>query len=213
MNVLVACEYSGVVREAFRAKGHNAVSCDLLPSDIPSEFHFKGDVFNFLKMNRNYDMLIAFPPCTYLTYSGMANWYDPGRAVKRIQAAMFFMRLMELPIERICIENPSGIMQAIFRKPDQIIHPYYFGEPQMKKTCLWLKNLPPLEYSLDNNLFFKKTATNKPPPSHISIRKKTGQIRKRYFTDSFNEKGRLRTSKEKSRTFQSIAAAMAEQWS
>lgn len=127
-------------------------------------------------------MAIFFPPCTYLTYAGMANWYDKGRAEKRIEAASFFMQCYNAPIQHICVENPQGIMDKIFRKHDQEIHPYYFGEPQMKRTHLWLKNLPLLQYRLQTDLFETKTASVKPLP-------KKG----RYFTDSTN-----RTSQERS---------------
>src|SRR5574337_326728 len=114
MKVLIACEYSGIVRDAFKAKGHEVWSCDILPSDIPGN-HFQCDVFEIIE-KANWELMIAFPPCTYLSYAGMANWYDEGRAMKRIKAAEFFMKLYDSKIPRICIENPFGIMNKIFRK-------------------------------------------------------------------------------------------------
>lgn len=208
MRVLVACEFSGRVRDAFVKRGHEAISCDYLESEKPGK-HYQGDVFDII--NDGFDMMIGFPPCTFLTYAGMGYWYDEGRAMKRIKAAEFFMQLWEAPINRICLENPFGIMSKIFREPDQVIHPYFFGEPQMKRTCLWLKNLPPLCYQLHDDLFSSKTATEKPAPDSVTVRKKTGQLKKRYFTDAFVH-GKLKTGHEKSRTFIAIAKAMAEQW-
>ena len=208
MRVLIACEYSGLVREAFRRLGHEALSCDLLPTEIPGN-HYQGNVFDIIK--EDWDLMIAFPPCTFLTYAGMGNWYDEGRAMLRIKAAEFFMKLWESPINKICIENPRGIMNKIFRTPDQVVHPYYFGDRDMKRTCLWLKNLPPLKYQLHDDLFSNRTAVDKPEPIRIEMRKKTGQIKKRYFTDAFID-GHFKSAYDKSKTFPSIANAMAEQW-
>jgi len=218
--ILVACEYSGIVRRAFAQLGWDAWSCDLLDTQMPTELcpdenlngwgnHIQGDALSVI--NYGWDLLIAFPPCTYLTYAGMRNWYDEGRAMKRIEAAKFFMQLYDAPIQHICIENPRGIMSKIFREPDMTIHPYYFGEPEMKRTCLWLKNLPKLEYRFTDDLFGLKTATEKPQPNRVEINKKTGRLKNRYFTDTIvNHK--LKTGLEKSKSFQSIANAMAEQW-
>ena len=207
LKVLVACEFSGIVREAFKAKGHDAWSCDLLPTEIPGQ-HIQGDVLEII--NNGWDMMIAHPPCTYLSYAGMRNWYDEGRAMKRIKAAEFFMKMYDAPIKHICVENPRGIMSKIFREPDMVIHPYYFGEREMKRTNLWLKNLPVLEYHLEDNLFGIKTATDKPEPVNVQLRK-TGRIKKRYFTDGISN-GKLKTEHEKSKSFQSISNAMAKQW-
>ncbi|MDR2823614.1 MAG: hypothetical protein LBB41_00270, partial [Prevotellaceae bacterium] len=235
-NVLVACEYSGRVRDAFENAGWNAWSCDILPTESEQTKragkHSQNDVFEFLNWcNKNnydipFDMLIAFPPCTYLTFAGHAPllWYDVDRVMKRIAAAQFFMELWNLPISHICIENPRGVMSNIYRAPDQYIHPYYFGERQMKRTGLWLKNLPKLKYTLDNNLFGEKvTATPKPQPIIKTMIKKTGRLKNRYFSDACDaannkllrdENGKLKfkTGHEKSLTFQCIADAMAEQW-
>lgn len=201
IRVLVACEYSGIVRDAFCQRGFDAWSCDVLDTESPGN-HIKGNVLDIL--NDDWDLMIAFPPCTYLTYAGMANWYDKGRAEKRIKAAAFFMSLYNSPIERVCIENPQGIMSKIFREPDMKFHPYYFGEREMKRTCLWLKNLPVLEYHLEDNLFGKKTSVDKPEPTLID---KNGG--KRYFTDSIRNK---KQGLMRSKTFQSVANAMASQW-
>jgi len=141
MRVLVACEFSGIVRDAFRHNGHDALSCDLLPTEEPGP-HYTGDVLNILDLN--WDLLIAHPPCTHLASSG-ARWFPEKRADGRQQEAIeFFLRLAEAPIPRIAIENPIGIMSSVYRKPDQIIQPWQFGHGETKATCLWLKNLPNL---------------------------------------------------------------------
>lgn len=205
--ILVGCEYSGVVRTAFSKLGWDAWSCDILPTEIPGN-HIQCDILDII--NDDWDMLIAFPPCTYLTYAGMKYWYDEGRAMKRIKAAEFFMKLYDAPVPHVCIENPQGIMNKIFREPDMIIHPYYFGEPEMKRTGLWLKNLPKLKYFLEDDLFQQKTATEKPKPNKIDI-KKNGKKQNRYFVDTISN-NHFKSGHERSKTFQSIANAMAEQW-
>lgn len=139
MKILVACEFSGTVRDAFRAKGHNALSCDLEPSEKPGP-HYQGDVRDIL--NDSWDMLIAFPPCTHLCASG-ARWFAEKRG-KQEQALTFVRYLMDAPIKRIAIENPIGIISTRIRRPDQIIQPWMFGHGETKTTCLWLKGLPPL---------------------------------------------------------------------
>lgn len=141
MNVLVACEFSGVVRSAFRARGHDAWSCDLLPAEDGSEFHFEGDVSDRLT---GWDIIIAHPPCTDLAVSG-ARWMAK-KGPERIAAALAFVRLlMNADCPRIAVENPVSIISTRIRKPDQIIQPWMFGHPETKATCLWLKNLPPLK--------------------------------------------------------------------
>lgn len=208
MRILLACEYSGIVRSAFESEGWDACSCDILPTELPGK-HYQGDVMDII--NDGWDMMIAFPPCTFLTYSGMNNWYDEGRAEKRIEAAKFFMQLYNSKVKHVCIENPQGVMSKIFRELDQTIHPYFFGERQMKRTSLWLKNLPKLKYQLKDDLFGYKTATEKPIPEAITFHKKSGKYKNRYFTDCFIV-GRLKTGKEKSKSFSSIATEMAKQW-
>lgn len=140
MRVLVACEYSGVVREAFRAKGHDAWSCDLLPAEDGSEFHFQCDVLDLLE--GGWDLMVAHPPCTHLAVSG-ARWFKD-KAVEQ-KAALYFVReLLDAPIPRIALENPISIISSRIRKPDQIIQPWQFGHGETKATCLWLKGLPKL---------------------------------------------------------------------
>jgi hypothetical protein len=138
--VLVACEFSGIVRSAFAAKGHDAWSCDLLPTERPGN-HIQDDVLKVL--NEGWDLMIAHPPCTYLAVSG-ARWFKERQTEQ--DAALFFVRaLMSSPISRICIENPISVISTRIRKPDQIIQPWQFGHGETKATCLWLKGLPKLE--------------------------------------------------------------------
>jgi hypothetical protein len=191
MNILIACEYSGVVREAFRAKGHNAYSCDLLESDIPSPYHVKCNVLDIL--NDNWDMMIAFPPCTHLAVSGARWWKD--KKEEQSKAVQFVKTLMDSSIDKICIENPIGHLSKAIRKPDQIVHPWMFGDPYSKATCLWLKNLPLL---VPTNVVSKGEkvtfSSGKSMPSWYNL--SPGPLR-----------GKLR-----SKTFQGLANAMADQW-
>jgi hypothetical protein len=141
IRVLVACEYSGVVRDAFTKAGCYAISCDLLPSESPGE-HYQGDVLDIL--NADFDLLVAHPPCTYLS-SAFGSYADhPYRVLKRLEAAAFFMKLYNADIPHICVENPRGVMPSIFRKWDQEVHPYFFGDAWRKRTCFWFKDLPAL---------------------------------------------------------------------
>jgi len=144
MKVLVACEYSGVVRDAFAKAGHDATSCDLLPSESPHGKHFKGDVMEILA--QDWDILIAHPPCTYLCVSGI-HWNNkrPERAAQTEDALKFVEALLGADIPKICLENPIGVISTRIRKPTQIIQPYQYGHDASKQTCLWLKNLPPLQ--------------------------------------------------------------------
>lgn len=143
MRILVACEYSGRVREAFRKLGHDAWSCDLLPSDDNSPYHIQGNVLEHL--NDGWDMMIAHPPCTHLAVSG-ARYFAEKIADGRQQEALdFVQQLLDAPIERIALENPISVISSKIRKPDQIIQPWMFGHGETKATCLWLKNLPKLE--------------------------------------------------------------------
>ncbi|MBA7499245.1 hypothetical protein ES704_01985 [subsurface metagenome] len=214
MKVLVACESSGVVREAFIKRGHNAWSCDLLPTKLPGN-HIQGDVLEVLK--NGWDLMIAHPPCTYLAVSG-AVWFDspryPNRRADQKKAIDFFMRLATAPINKICIENPVCIMSTIWRKPNQIIQPYFFGDEAKKTTCLWLKNLPPLRYGQEVQMALGEM---KPPQTDIVDEGeyfyfKSGARRMpKWLADA------LSLSKEKrqelrSKTFLGIADAMAEQW-
>lgn len=182
MRVLVACEFSGIVRDAFRARGHDAVSCDLLPCELDGP-HYQMDVRTILK-DCGWDLMIAHPPCTHLAVSG-ARWF-PGKRKEQAEALDFVRLLMNAPIERIAIENPVSIISSKIRKPDQIIQPWQFGHGEIKATCLWLKNLPPL---VPTKIVAGRTArVHRMPPS----------------SDRW---------KERSRTLQGIADAMAQQWS
>lgn len=201
MKVLIACEYSGTVRSEFEKLGHDAWSCDILPSDIPGK-HYQGSVLDIL--NDGWDLMIGHPPCTYLSFAGNRVWYTSGRAQKRLDALDFFLRLWESPINQICLENPMGIVDRVIEKHTQIVHPYYFGDREMKKTCLWLKNLPKLIHIKESDLFSQITHSEKPDPQ-FELVSKEGKIKKEYFTY-------CKTAHERSKTFPGIAKAMAEQW-
>ncbi len=180
MRVLVACEYSGTVRDAFAARGHDAWSCDLLPTERLGN-HIHGDVLQHL--HRNWDLMIAHPPCTHLAVSG-ARWFKD-KQIEQAEALDFVRRLLDATIPRIALENPISIISSRIRKPDQIIQPWQFGHGETKATCLWLKNLPKL---LPTNIVEGREARiHKMPPG----------------PDRW---------KERSRTFEGIAQAMAEQW-
>lgn len=195
MRVLVACEFSGVVRDAFRALGHDAVSCDLLPSEAPGP-HMQGDVRDLL-YGGDFDLMIAHPPCTYLTVAAN-GWHArrPERQPLREEAAEFFMLLYNAPIPRVCVENPVGVMSTLFRKPDQVIQPHWFGHPERKATCLWLRGLEPLQ------------ATNRVEPEQVKGLSPKG---KKYYSLNWLPAGPERW-KIRSRTFSGIAHAMATQW-
>ena len=208
MKVLIACEYSGIVRDAFIKLGHDAISCDILPTESPGP-HYQGDVLNIDIINNDFDLMIAHPPCTYLCVAGFHYSLKSSERMKKTKKAMqFFLSLYNSNIEKICIENPVGYINTNYRKPDQIIHPYYFGDRELKKTCLWLKNLFPLQHWNKDNLFFKQTHTEKPVPTKTIIRKtgsKAGQKYNYYWRQG-------RTGHERSKTFPGIAEAMAIQW-
>ena len=201
MKVLIACEFSGRVRDAFIKQGHDAVSCDLLPTESPGP-HYQGDVFDII--NKGWDMMIAHPPCTYLSYVANRVWNVAGRQKKREQAMQFFLDLFTADIPKKALENPVGYPNSVFRKPDQIIHPYYFGDPVKKRTCLWLQNLPVLDHAEHDTLFIRKTHVE-PRPFYISVKGKSV-----HFTEAVpNGPDR---SKIRSKTFPGIARAMAAQW-
>jgi len=187
---LVACEYSGRVRDAFLALGHDAMSCDLLDTDVPGP-HYKGDVFDII--GDGWDLMIAHPPCTDLAVSG-AKWFSEKRADGRQQASIdFFMRLATCGIPKTCIENPVGIMSTIYRKPDQIIQPWQFGHPEQKATCLWLEGLEPLR------------PTNDVHEAMMKLPKK--QRERLHYLPPGPDRWKLRSA-----TFPGIASAMADQW-
>lgn len=195
MKILIACEFSGIVREAFRSKGHDAWSCDLLPTEIPGQ-HIQGNILDYL--NKGWDLMIAHPPCTHLAVSG-ARYFKEKQADGRQQAALEFVKnLMNAPIGKICIENPVSIISTKIRKPDQIIQPFWFGDPHYKTTCLWLKNLS------------KLNATNIVEPE-FTVYKSTGKRVSKHHYDTFylpkEQRGKVRSI-----TFGGIAKAMADQW-
>jgi hypothetical protein len=158
MRVLVACEFSGVVREAFARKGHDAWSCDLLPSEIPGQ-HYQGDVKDILY--EHWDVMIAHPPCTHLAVSG-ARWFKEKQQEQR-DALAFVQLLLDAPIERIALENPISVISSKIRKPDQIVQPWQFGHGEVKATCLWLKSLPLLKPT--NVVAGREARVWKMPPS------------------------------------------------
>ena len=192
MNVLIACEYSGVVRTAFRKRGHNAWSCDLLPNEDNSNNHYQGNVLDVIDAYP-WDLMIAHPPCTHLAVSG-ARWFKDKEAEQK-DALDFVQRLMDAPIERIAIENPVSIISSRIRKPDQIVQPWMFGDEATKTTCLWLRGLPPLE------------PTKIVGKGERHITKSGKSLPKWYNLPPSPDRGKLR-----SRTFQGFADAMASQW-
>jgi hypothetical protein len=197
MRVLVACEYSGVVRDAFTRAGHYAASCDILPSESPLGDHYQCDVLTIL--DHDWDLMIAHPPCTYLCASGLHwNKRRPERAQQTEDALAFVRQLLDAPIARIALENPIGCISTRIRKPDQTIQPHQFGHDASKATCLWLKGLPPLT-----------------PTKHIAPRLVNG--RKRWGNQTDSGQNKLPPSadrwKIRSETYQGIADAMAKQWS
>lgn len=202
LRVLIACEFSGIVRDAFLARGHDAWSCDLLPSERDGN-HLQCDVLSVL--DQGWDLMVAHPPCTYLSYAATAHWNKPGRVFQRIEALLFFAKLWEAKIERICIENPKGCASPTIAKYTQEIQPWYFGDRDFKTTWLWLKNLAPLVHVKSETLFEPATHTARPKPYGYN---KNGKAI--HWCDSHtpsDDRGYARA-----KTFQGIANAMAEQW-
>lgn len=190
MKVMVACEFSGIVRTEFSRRGHQAISCDFLPSDDGGP-HIIGDIRD--QNLADYDLLIAFPPCTHLAVSG-ARWFKEKE--KEQEEALDFIRfLLNAPTEKIALENPVGIISTRIRKPDQIIQPWQFGHPEAKKTCLWLKNLP---------LLRPTNILEKPEIGYWENQTPSGQNKLGPSIDRW---------KMRSKTYQGIAQAMADQWS
>jgi len=182
MKILVACEFSGIVRDAFIARGHDAISCDLLPTERPGP-HIQGDVLDIL--GDGWDMMIAHPPCTHLAVSGARWWKEKQKDGRQQKAIGFFVSLMKAPIPRTCVENPVGIISSVYRGPDQYIHPWQFGHGETKKTGLWLAGLPLLEST--NIVEGRKARIHRMSPG--------------------KDRGRLRSI-----TYQGIAEGMAAQW-
>lgn len=195
MRVLLGCECSGVVRRAFRKRGHDAWSCDLLPAEDGSEFHLQCDVLGVL--DRHWDLAIFFPPCTHLAVSG-ARYFSSKSALQK-EAVEFARRLLHAPIYRVALENPVGVLSRYIRKPDQIIQPYQFGDNASKKTCLWLSYLYPLE-----------------PTKIVKPVYYTDKGLPRYANQTPSGQNKLapseRRAADRGRTYPGIAAAMADQW-
>lgn len=191
MRILIACEFSGVVTNAFRLKGHEAWSCDILPTDSNPDWHIQGDVLK--QLNKNWDMMIAHPPCTYLCNSGV-SWLhkDESRWVELEKASEFFKTLLEYDIPKICVENPIPHKYGKLPKYSQIVQPYEYGHPERKATCLWLKNLPKLK------------PTNNVKDEMLKLPKTQQQ---RIFYVPIKDR-----AKNRSITFEGIAQAMVEQW-
>lgn len=185
MRVLVACEFSGRVRDAFAALGHYAMSADLLPSEAPG-LHYQGDVFDVLRSGESWDLLIAHPPCTDLAVSGARHFPAKRADGRQARALDFVRRLLDSPVPRIALENPVSVISSAVRRPDQIVHPWQFGHGETKATCLWLKGVPPLRPT--NVVEGRAAVVHRMPPG----------------PDRW---------KARSRTYSGIAAAMAAQWS
>ena len=200
MRVLIACEESQVVCKAFRVKGHEAYSCDIIEcsGDHP-EWHIQDDVLNHL--NDGWEMMIAFPPCTHLAVSGAKHFKQKREDGRQQKGIDFFMEFANSDIDKVCIENPVGIMSNQYRKPDQIIQPYFFGDEFQKTTCLWLFNLPYLKHYSKDDLYNKKTHVGKGE----FITTPSGKKLPKWYSDNKNQKNR-------SKTFLGIAKAMADQW-
>jgi hypothetical protein len=189
MKVLIACEYSGAVRDAFIAQGHDAISCDLLPTDAPGP-HYQGDVRDIIE--DGFDLMVAHPPCTHLAVSG-ARWFKD-KQVEQAEGLDFVRLLLSAPIDKIALENPISIISSRIRKPNQIIQPWQFGHPESKSTCLWLKNLPKL---------IPTDVLPLPASGRWSNQTPSGQNKLGPSPDRW---------KERSKTYQGIAEAMAQQW-
>lgn len=219
MKILVACEFSGVVREAFNARaGCYAVSCDLLPcEDGRSDVHFQGDVREIL--NNDWDLIIAHPPCTHLASSGAAHFAAKRADGRQQEGIDFFMLFTRLKCPRVCIENPVGIMSRLYRKPDQIIQPYQFGHPESKATCLWLKGLPKLVKTHDLEPIWRKNLDGTDAKDSKGKRYNAAHNRPqiRWENQTASGQNKLGPSKDRwklrSITYSGIAAAMADQWS
>jgi hypothetical protein len=207
MKILIACEESQAVCIEFRKRGHEAYSCDVIEcSGGHPDWHIKCDVLE--QLDKGWDMMIAFPPCTHLCVSGAA-WFEEKKKDGRQQSGIdFFMRFTNCDIQKIAIENPVGIMSGLYRKPDQIIQPYYFGDSFSKKTCLWLKNLDPL-YHNEHPTLFDSNVTHVDKGEQVTL--SSGKTMPKWYSDAFKLSPDER-SKERSKTFPGIARAMAEQW-
>lgn len=202
MKILIACEYSNTVAKEFRLLGHDVTSCDLLPNDECQDNHYQGDVFDII--NNGWDMMISFPPCTHLAMSGAKHFEKKRQDGRQQEGIDFFMAFTKTDIPKVCIENPIGIMSTIYRKPDQIINPYDFGDAARKPTCLWLKGLPKLQATNlgDAPLFGEMLDRGK---FHTT---KSGKVLPKWYNLPPSED----RGKKRSKLFPGIGKAMAEQW-
>lgn len=216
INILVGCEESQAVTIELRKLGFNAFSCDIQEcSGGHPEWHFKQDIFEVIK-SKEWHCMIAFPPCTHLTVSGAMHFKQKIKDGRQQQGIDFFMSMINAPIEHIAVENPIGIMSSKYRKPDQVIQPYFFGDGFTKTTCLWLKNLPKLQHFRTKDLF-NDNVTHVDTSNEYKewIDKKTGKLKRQqmwYYKALTDAKNKDERSKIRSKTFPGIASAMATQW-
>lgn len=201
MRVLVACEFSGTVRDAFIRGGHDAMSCDIIPTDVPGP-HYQGDMFDIV--NDGWDLMIAFPPCTHLAVSGAKHFAQKRLDGRQQQGIDFFMKVVNVDIPKVAIENPVGIMSRLYKKPDQIIQPWHFGHEAQKTTCLWLKNLPLLNHT---NVVGKGDFYISPKGKKLPSWYGDAAVNGKKIAYGSDEMKRIRN-----KTFQGIADAMADQW-
>lgn len=225
MKILIACEYSGIVRDAFIQKGHDVISCDLLPTESPGA-HYQGDIFDII--NNGFDMMLAFPPCTHLAVSGAKHFeYKKSQGLlfsdknEQQQAIEFFLNLANSNIDKIAIENPIGIMSSKFRKPNQIVQPFEYGHQVSKSTCLWLKNLPLLKSTKfvepEGYLYCCGNIVHDDLGKYGCPNCNGDKVAKRRYKNQTpvgaDNRGPYPDRwKDRSRTYTGIATAMAEQW-
>jgi hypothetical protein len=208
--ILIACEESDEVRGRFEALGFDAWSCDLQENRNPNAKHYQGNVFDII--NDGWDAMIAFPPCTHLAVSGARHFEQKRKDGRQQQGIDFFMEMINAPIEHIAVENPMGIMSTIYKKPSQIIQPYFFGDEAQKTTCLWLKNLPLLYHNRTPNLFdIDVTHVGKGDMIEFISKKGVKKSQPKWYADALSLSADER-SKVRSKTFPGIANAMATQW-
>ncbi|CAB5223329.1 hypothetical protein UFOVP384_31 [uncultured Caudovirales phage] len=214
IRILIACEESDEVRGRFEALGFDAWSCDIQPNRNPNANHYQCDIFEVI--NLGWDAMIAFPPCTHLAASGAAWFEEKIKDGRQKEAIDFFMAMINAPIKYIAVENPIGIMSNIYRNPDQIIQPYFFGDAAKKSTCLWLNGFPKLYHNDKPNLFDDNVTHTSQGDFHEWVDGKTGKIKRQplwYYEAFTKSKTKAERSKIRSKTFPGIANAMASQWS
>jgi hypothetical protein len=208
--ILIACEESDEVRGRFESLGFDAWSCDLQENRNPNAKHYQGNVFDII--NDGWDAMIAFPPCTHLAVSGARHFEQKRKDGRQQEGIDFFMKMINAPIKHIAVENPMGIMSTIYKKPSQIIQPYFFGDEAQKTTCLWLKNLPLLYHNRTPNLFDTDiTHVGKGDMIEFISKKGVKKSQPKWYADALSLSADER-SKVRSKTFPGIANAMATQW-